>query len=351
MQKLMAENKNLDAVVEGAKESRDPERQRQAQFKKRAHLIEMYGETGRAKLPSVTEYIEELYRNTEKKFIVFGHHREVLDGISECLDSKLKAKYVRIDGATRPELRQGLCDQFQDDPDTRVAVLGITAAGVGVTLHAADLVLFAELFWNPAQLLQGEDRAHRIGREGNVDIKYLLASGTLDDIQWPLIKRKLDIVGQSIDGRRGEMDTIDSVDRKEEKEARVQPRISGFFSSKGGDGDVLDELVGVEVESTGGVKRKVCDEETEDEIEEIEGDEVKGKRRRRSVVVVSDGEDGDAQVISLAESEGKERETGTGMQDQRGKSAEEGGQAEEEKFWAEPTRYGEVYGDVSNWNF
>jgi len=32
--------------------------------------------------------------------------------------------------------------------------LAITAAGVGLTLNKADLVIFAELFWNPAQLLQ-----------------------------------------------------------------------------------------------------------------------------------------------------------------------------------------------------
>ena len=41
------------------------------------------------------------------------------------------------------------------------------------------IVIFAELFWNPAQMLQGEDRAHRIGRKGTVSIKYVLADGTL----------------------------------------------------------------------------------------------------------------------------------------------------------------------------
>ncbi|OUM66866.1 hypothetical protein PIROE2DRAFT_59124 [Piromyces sp. E2] len=109
------------------------------------------------------------------------------------------AQFIRIDGETKQNIRQELCEKFQNNDNIRIAVLAITAAGVGLTLNKADLVIFAELFWNPAQLLQGEDRAHRIGRVGSVDIKYLIANGTIDDMQWPLIQKKLDIIGTTID--------------------------------------------------------------------------------------------------------------------------------------------------------
>jgi hypothetical protein len=65
----------------------------------------------------------------------------------------------------------------------RAAVLSITAAGTGLTLHAAASVVFAELFWNPGQLQQAEDRAHRLGQKASVEVKYLVAKGTLDDTQ------------------------------------------------------------------------------------------------------------------------------------------------------------------------
>ena len=57
-----------------------------------------------------------------------------------------------------------------------------------------------ELFWNPGDLLQCEDRAHRIGRTRPVRVIYLLARETIDQIIWPLLKRKMDIVRQAVDG-------------------------------------------------------------------------------------------------------------------------------------------------------
>jgi SWI/SNF-related matrix-associated actin-dependent regulator 1 of chromatin subfamily A len=52
-----------------------------------------------------------------------------------------------------------------------------------LTLHAANCVVFVELFWNPGQLLQAEDRVHRVGQQRDVDIKYLICKGSLDEIQ------------------------------------------------------------------------------------------------------------------------------------------------------------------------
>lgn len=57
--------------------------------------------------------------------------------------------HIRIDGATSGHHRHDLVKNFQSDPNCRVAVLSITAAGTGINLTAASLVIFAELFWNP----------------------------------------------------------------------------------------------------------------------------------------------------------------------------------------------------------
>jgi len=45
-------------------------------------------------------------------------------------------------------------------------------------------------------LIQAEDRAHRIGQLNQVTICYLLAKGTVDDIIWPMINSKLDVLNE-----------------------------------------------------------------------------------------------------------------------------------------------------------
>ena len=96
------------------------------------------------------------------KICIFAHHLSVLNSIIDNANlSNAKGsdtKFIKIDGATNPKVRQENITRFQRDPTVRVAILGITAAGVGVTLTAASTIWFAELFWTPAIMIQAEDR-------------------------------------------------------------------------------------------------------------------------------------------------------------------------------------------------
>jgi SWI/SNF-related matrix-associated actin-dependent regulator 1 of chromatin subfamily A len=59
------------------------------------------------------------------------------------------SRFIRIDGSTDSSTRKLLCDKFQFENKYVAAVLSITAANAGITLTAAHLVVFAELYWNP----------------------------------------------------------------------------------------------------------------------------------------------------------------------------------------------------------
>uniref|UniRef100_A0AAQ5ZQL5 SWI/SNF-related matrix-associated actin-dependent regulator of chromatin subfamily A-like protein 1 n=1 Tax=Amphiprion ocellaris TaxID=80972 RepID=A0AAQ5ZQL5_AMPOC len=158
-------------------------------------LLIFYNHTADAKLQAIMEYIIDMLECGREKFLVFAHHKLVLDHITAELGKK-NVPFIRIDGATPSAERQQRCEKFQFSTKTCVAVLSITAANMGITLHAADLVIFAELFWNPGVLIQAEDRVHRIGQTSNVNVHYLVAKGTADDHLWPMIQEKMNVLEQ-----------------------------------------------------------------------------------------------------------------------------------------------------------
>lgn len=113
-------------------------------------LLRYYQETALAKTKAVCAYLEGVVRNgADEKFIVFAHHRTLMDSIVELM-TQLEVKFVRIDGRTQCDARTKFVDRFQNEGDCRVAVLSLKACNAGITLTAAQLVLFAELDWNPS---------------------------------------------------------------------------------------------------------------------------------------------------------------------------------------------------------
>ncbi|XP_065095308.1 SWI/SNF-related matrix-associated actin-dependent regulator of chromatin subfamily A-like protein 1 [Ochlerotatus camptorhynchus] len=158
-------------------------------------LFQYYSATAVAKAPAVCGYLKQIIKE-KQKFIIFAHHIQMLDAISKYL-SKQKVDHIRIDGTTRTDLRSQLVDKFQTKESCRAAVLSLKACNAGITLTAAQLVLFAELDWNPSILAQAESRAHRIGQESAVVVRYLLAKGTADDIIWTMLQKKQNILNKA----------------------------------------------------------------------------------------------------------------------------------------------------------
>ncbi|KAJ8255980.1 hypothetical protein COCON_G00198440 [Conger conger] len=164
-------------------------------------ITRMYKQTAIAKAGAVKDYIKMMLDNERLKFLVFAHHLTMLQACTEAV-IEAKARYIRIDGSVPSSERIHLVHQFQNDPETRVAVLSIQAAGQGLTFTAATHVVFAELYWNPGHMKQAEDRAHRIGQTSSVHIHYLIAKGTFDTIMWGMLNRKETVTGSTLNGRK-----------------------------------------------------------------------------------------------------------------------------------------------------
>ncbi|XP_065062913.1 uncharacterized protein LOC135689576 isoform X1 [Rhopilema esculentum] len=162
-------------------------------------LTSLYKSTGLAKAGPIQEYISDLLDAMPNKFVVFCYHLAVIDAVTEVL-AKRGTRYIRIAGDVPPEIRANYVREFQTQPYCRVAVLSITAASMGITLTAADHVVFAELHWTPGVIKQAEDRCHRIGQKNAVQIHFLTAKGTIDDVLWSMLSRKLTVTSETLDG-------------------------------------------------------------------------------------------------------------------------------------------------------
>ncbi len=222
---------NGDAIQDTITETTPIESAGDDSRNRKAVLNHVFKLTGDAKVPILVDMLKRWIGNpTNGKICIFAHHISVLDGIvngaelSNAPDSR--SKFIRIDGSTLPRARQEQITSFQNDPSVRIAILGITAAGVGVTLTAASTIWFAELFWTPAIMIQAEDRCHRIGQQARVRCLYTIARGTLDEVLWILLKRKFRSLGEFVEGKEM-MDIVvhksfnnefDAVDRNVEKD-------------------------------------------------------------------------------------------------------------------------------------
>src|SRR5258705_7190378 len=84
--------------------------------------------------------------------------------------------------------------RFKSAPEVRVAICNIIAGGVGITLTAATHVIFQDIDWVPANHLQAEDRAYRMGQTERVTVEYMMADGTLDAFIAELLEAKLRLI-------------------------------------------------------------------------------------------------------------------------------------------------------------
>ena len=124
----------------------------------------------------------------KRRMLVFSQFVGMLQIIRKRL-AREGVKTLYLDGSTKPEVRQELCDRFNGG-EGQVFLISLKAGGTGLNLTGADLVVHYDPWWNPAVEDQATDRAHRIGQTHDVDVLRLIAQGTIEEKVTDLSKRK-----------------------------------------------------------------------------------------------------------------------------------------------------------------
>ncbi|OFE15367.1 helicase [Humibacillus sp. DSM 29435] len=164
---------------------------------------------GQAKASLASDYAIQLSHSVGK-VVFFAKHIDVMDTAERKLaDAGLRTVSVR--GEQTSKQRQVAIDAFQNDPEVAVAVCSLTAAGVGLNLHAASNVVLAELSWTAAEQGQAIDRVHRIGQDEPVTAWRILAAGTIDSKIAELIDAKQGLAARALDGSDEEVASGDTL--------------------------------------------------------------------------------------------------------------------------------------------
>jgi SWI/SNF-related matrix-associated actin-dependent regulator 1 of chromatin subfamily A len=125
-----------------------------------------------------------------KKVIIFTNFTDSLQTIYQHFGKQA----VYLDGSCSNSVRQQAVDQFQNEEKIKVFVGNLKAAGVGLTLTSAEVVIMNDLSFVPAEHAQAEDRAYRYGQKSNVLVYYPLYENTIEGAIYDILNTKKQII-------------------------------------------------------------------------------------------------------------------------------------------------------------
>lgn len=131
---------------------------------------------------SKLSYLDSLLitlKTKKEKVLIFCQMTKMMDILEEFFLFK-KYNYLRLDGSSSIDDRWDMVNNFQTK-NVFIFLLSTRAGGLGITLTAADAVIFYDSDWNPTIDEQAVDRAHRIGRTKEINVYRLVTKGTVEE--------------------------------------------------------------------------------------------------------------------------------------------------------------------------
>ena len=142
-----------------------------------------------------------------KKVIIFCNFTDSLNKICEHFGKSA----VKVDGSMSKPERQHSVDSFQESDKVKVFVGNIKAAGVGLTLTAAEAVIMNDLSFLPSDHAQAEDRAYRYGQKNNVLVYYPIFENTIEGIIYDILNNKKQVIATVMGDNQNAADAAEEI--------------------------------------------------------------------------------------------------------------------------------------------
>jgi len=136
-----------------------------------------------------------------RKIIIFTEHRDTLAYLEDKISTQLGSTdaVVTIHGGTPRHKRQNIRERFANNPDTMV-LLATDAAGEGLNLQCAHLMVNYDLPWNPNRIEQRFGRIHRIGQREVCHLWNLVAHNTREGDVFNRLLEKIEVMSEAYNG-------------------------------------------------------------------------------------------------------------------------------------------------------
>ena len=146
------------------------------------------------KLKILDVLLKKIHSETDSKVLIFSQMTTLLNILDDYCRYRNFA-YLRMDGQTSSEERDRRIEEFQNPESEKwIFLISTRAGGLGINLHAANIVILYDSDWNPQVDLQAIDRAHRIGQTKPVIIYRFVCEGTVEEkiVERAATKLKID---------------------------------------------------------------------------------------------------------------------------------------------------------------
>ena len=164
--------------------------------------VALSGRVGETSAPYVVGPIPPPVPSPHQKLVIFTEHRDTLNYLENRITTLLgrNDSVVMIHGGMGREQRMKAQESFKHDPQVQV-LLATDAAGEGINLQRAHLMVNYDLPWNPNRIEQRFGRIHRIGQTEVCHLWNLVAEETREGDVYRRLLDKLEQARQSLGGQ------------------------------------------------------------------------------------------------------------------------------------------------------
>ena len=160
------------------------------------HFTADDGSTQLVKSNRITELMDVLEEVEGKAIIWANYQHDITNIIKAIVEEYGEESIVDYYGLTPQENRQENIQQFQNNPKCRFLIGTPQTGGYGITLTAANTVIYYSNGYDLEKRLQSEDRAHRIGQKKSVTYVDLICENTVDEKIVKALRNKINIASE-----------------------------------------------------------------------------------------------------------------------------------------------------------